>query len=437
MQGQEIAVPTAWAPDSLACTASEKEFWWEYFGDSLLDSLIMRGVEANYDVKAAAHRIAVAEADLMSARAAYFPALAVNADYSRQHSQQHSVNSYGASVTMSWEVDVFGKIRSKTKESKARIAVSAAESAGVMTALEANIASTYISLLTAREQLRVAQSHAERQQHIVRMTEARFNAGLASKLDVAQARTVYYATLSTIPALNVSIESALNALSVLLATDRPQLPAALDTVSVFPVYDHLLPLGVPADLLRRRPDIVQARANVDVAAAALGVARSQYLPSLTINGSVGAVAPRVGDMFTKNGFTYSVQPTLSWTIFDGMARKAANIAARESLEASVDSYNLTVLTALEEVRNCVIKYRNSLETIEQLKTVVENASESLTLSVDLYRQGLTSFTNVESASLNYLTYENQQVTASSQALLALIDLSKALGGGWQISDLNY
>lgn len=410
-------------------------FWWKNFGDPLLDTLITRGIDANYDVDAAARRIAVARANLQGTRAAYFPTLTLGVSYGRTRQHEVTANSYGASVNMSWEVDVFGKIRAQAKESKARVRVSAAEAAGVLTSLEAEIATTYVSLLTARTQLEVARFHTRSQHHIMEMTESRFNAGLASKLDVAQAKTLYYSTVSTIPALDVSIETALNSLAVLLATDRSQLPQGLDSVSALPAYCGLLPEEIPADLVRRRPDILRAQADVDVAAATLGVARSEYLPSLTINGSVGALASHPGDMFTTSGFTYSIEPTLSWTIFDGLGRRAANIAATEELHATVDSYNLTVLTAMEEVRNCMVRYRSALRTIVDLATVVENARESLTLSVDLYRQGLTSFTNVEDAAMNYFTYQNQHVVASSQAIVDLIDLSKALGGGWECMDL--
>lgn len=436
-----VPVPGHWrACDSLEQCAGYNQQWWTRFGDPTLDTLVALAVENNYDLAGAARRIAVARAAVGQARAAYYPAFQLNAGYTRQRTSGRTTavdagavttDYFSGSVAMSWEVDVFGKITAQVRQQKANVQVSAAEYAGVLTSLRAQVASTYIGLLVSRAQLAVAHSHSISQAEVVRTAESRFEAGLASKLDVAQAKTMYYSTVAQIPLLEASIDASVNALCVLTAQSRADLPAGVyATDQPLPDWRQAVGVGVPLDLLRRRPDVVQAERQLDVAAAALGIARREYLPSLTIQGSVSTVAHRFDDLFSHQSLGYSIAPTLTWTIFDGFARRYAGIAAAETLRAQADAYNLAVITAIEEVRNAASRYSATLEYMTRTSIVVENAQESVNLSFDLYRQGLTPFTNVNDAELNYLTYENNLVSARGEALNALIDLYKALGGGW-------
>ena len=414
--------------------------WWRKFNDPLLDSLITVGRENNYSVSAAIRRIEVAKAQLTQARSAYYPSIDLSAGYTRERTSGRMVSSSGSASTMSyfnggatlsWEIDVFGKVRQQTKRAGAAVKVSAAEYAGVMTAIEANIAKTYVNLIVERLQLQVANEHGANQAHLVEMVETRYRTGLASKLELAQAKTLYYSTIAPVPQLEASIQASLNALAVLLGVTPDQLPPELAQVNLMPTATGNVALGAPVDLLRRRPDVVEAERNIDVAAAELGIARSAYLPSLSLNAAVGTQAHRFGDLFSGPSFTYSVAPTLSWTLFDGMQRRGATVAAQQSLEAAVDNYNLTVLTALEDVRNSIASYTADQEYISRIEEVVTNAEEEVRLSVDLYKQGLTVFSNVVDAQLNYLTYQNTLVAARGEALTSLITLFEALGGGWE------
>lgn len=433
-------LPAEWrTPDSIAGAGIRPDdSWWMSFNDSLLDSLIRRGREANYDLAIAGRRIAIARARLGQSRAAYMPTLGLNAGYTRERSSGRmtaanlapTTDSYfSGSVTMSWEIDVFGKITAQVRQNKAQVAVSAAEYAAAVNALDAEIANTYIKLLASRAQLEVARRHSRSQEHIVSTTEERFEAGLASKLDLAQARTLYYSTIASIPQLEAGIEATVNSLAVLLGVEASGLPSEILEAHPLPDCRQLVAMGQPADMLRRRPDIIEAERNIDVAAAALGVARSEYLPSLSLQASVGTAANDIKDLFGHNSLTYSITPTLSWTIFDGLGRRYANAEAAENLHLAVDSYNLAVLNAVSEVRTAAERYMAGLQYIDRIERVVDNASESTTLAFDLYRQGLTPFTNVDNAELNFLAYENTLVEAHSQAITALIDLYKALGFG--------
>lgn len=431
-------LPAQWGADTVSADSelAPGEFPIE---DPLLDTLIALGRTNNYDIAAAARRIEVARAAVASARSAYYPQLGISAGWERDRisgrvdsrTGSASVTSaFAATATLSWEIDVFGKIRRQVKEAKASVKVSAAEYEAALVSLDAEIATTYIGLLVDKAQLAVANRHAVEQKHILDITETRHRTGLVSKLDVAQARTLYYSTVAQVPMLEASIEAAYNGIAVLLGTDRSELPPALFTDRSVPSVFSLPPMGTPLDLLRRRPDIVEAERNIDVAAAALGIARSQYLPSLTLQASAGTQAHNFGDLFSGPSFTYTVAPTLSWTVFDGFARHAANISARQSLEIAVDNYNLTVLTAVEEVRNAMVSYMAALQYLDRLEKVLENSAESVTLSLDQYKQGLGDFYNVVEAELGYLSYQNTYEEVRGKALAALVTLYKSLGGGY-------
>ncbi|MBD5219443.1 MAG: TolC family protein [Bacteroidales bacterium] len=413
--------------------------WWETFDDQLLDSLITIGEQNNYNATMAARRINAARAAVGSARSAYYPQIGLSAGWNRTRTSGRMAGSEGAATTMSyfsgaatmnWEVDVFGKITAQVGKAKSQVKLSAAEYASVILALDAEIAETYIGLLVQKTQLEIARTHSESQEQTVHMTEVRYKTGLSSKLDVTQARTVYYSTVAQIPLLEAQIEASYNALAVLTGTPRAELPASVYQAKDIPSQYRLVDMGVPLDLLRRRPDIVEAQRSIEIAAADLGIAKKDYLPSLSIQATLGTDAHNFGDLFSRASIGYSIAPTLSWTLFDGFARKYNIVSAREAMESEVDAYNLTVMTAIEEVRNAMARYSAELRYIASINEVVENSHESLDKSVELYKDGLSSFTPVVDAQLDYLNYQNTLVSAKGQALTALIELYKALGGGW-------
>lgn len=419
---------------------AEEDAWWQSFGDPMLDSLVERGLDANYELGAAVRRVEIARAYVGQAKSAYYPTVGVSAGWgltgisgvadSGPAAEASHTSAFTGEATVSWEPDVFGKITRQVKARKADVKVSRAEYEGVRLSIAAAIASAYISLRESQAQYAVADEHTKSQAHVLDMVEARFKAGLASKLEVAQAKTVYYSTKAQIPLLLSDTESYLNALGVLLACDRDSLPPEVAAPGNMPSCAQVIPAEVPVDLVRRRPDVAQAQATIESAAAALGIARSEYLPTLTIQGSIGTQAHRAGDLFTGRSLTYSVVPTLSWTVFDGLGRRFAGIAAREQMEADMALYNQTVLTAVEEVRNAISSYTRSIEYIDNLESVIEQCREALRLSVDLYKEGLTPFSNVVDAQLNLLTYQSSSVSARGRASGALIDLHKALGGAF-------
>lgn len=415
--------------------------WWKSFNNSTLDSLIALGIENNYNVSIAQHRIEMARQALRQAQAAYYPQLNLNAGWSRNRTSGMTgatagtamISSYfSGNISMNWEIDLFGKISSQAKEKKASFNATKAQYAGTMVSLAANIASTYFQLRTVQAEIDILNHHIVRQKRIVEITEARHEAGLASMLDVSQARTTYYSTLASVTSLQTNESSTIYSLAVLLGVFPNDIYPWLSQHEGLPEVWQMMGVGVPMDLLRRRPDVVQAEYELASYVAAYGIAKKDFLPTLSLSGSIGTQAHKIDDLFSKESFSYSIAPTLSWTIFDGMGRKAAAAAAKEQMLAGIDNYNLTLITAVQEAETAMTTYVNDLEYIQYLNDVVTQAREALTLSVDLYKQGLSPFINVTNAQITLLQYSNELAVAQGQALNALVSIYQALGGGWSI-----
>ena len=224
------------------------------------------------------------------------------------------------------------------------------------------------------------------------------------------------------------LSQTLNAIATLVGVYASDIEPMLNRSNVMPSYQQIIPVDIPANMLRRRPDIAEAEANLAGYAASIGVAKKDFLPTLALNGSLGWGGDRLDGMFDSNHFSYSIAPKLSWTIFEGFSRKAAVAQAREQMMIGIDAYNLAVMTAYTEVENAMTSYNAALETLRLNTAVFAQSRESFALAVEQYKQGLSAFTNVVNAQIDWLNYAHSLVSARGEAVIALIDLYKALGG---------
>lgn len=410
--------------------------WWQQFDDAGLNDVITLTVARNYSLSAALRRAESARQAIGRARAGWYPTVGLQAGFTRSRSAIsmggrdiiETANAWSAGLTASWEIDIFGRVAAGVREKKEQYRASKAEFAGVMVSLAAQGGSSYITLREMQAQLEVARRHAESQRKIVDMAIARFDAGLASKLDVAQAWQTYYQTAAQIPTLENSAARALSAIATLTATPVDNLPAAIRDTTALPDCNQLVAAGYPAELLRRRPDIIEAEATAAAAAAAVGIAKKEFLPTLTIEGTVGTRARAIGDLFTRDSFNWTIAPTLSWTLFDGMARRYAVAEAREAAKAAVDNYNETVCEAVGEVNDALTAYDAAMRQLLILQKLDDRCREALSLAVERYRDSLAPMSDVVTAQLNSLGAETSIVEAKASALQALIQLYEALGG---------
>lgn len=411
--------------------------WWKSFGDTTLDSLISIAVDRNYSVLTAIDRMNMAKAGLRMERSGFFPTVGINAGWTRQQTSgntselpQSTQHYYDVSANMSWELDVFGSIRQRVKAQKETFAASKEEYTAVMVSLSAQVASSYIQLRELQQELKVVERNCASQAAVLKITEVRYNTGLVSKLDVAQAKSVYFSTKASIPQLESGINQHITSLAVLLGTYPQEIRPVLERVGELPDYMEPISIGIPADLLMRRPDIRSAEHQINAQAASLGASKSDWLPQVFIKGSVGYASKDFKDLTKHKSFTYEITPALSWTIFSGGKLVNATKSARAQLDEAINQFNQTVLTAVQETDNAMTAYRSSIKQIVALREVRNQGQETLTLSLDLYKQGLTPFQNVLDAQRSLLSYENQLVQARGNSLLQLIALYQALGGGW-------
>ncbi len=434
------SLPLKWSDNELfEQQLPSEEKWWLRFDDPILDSLITIACKRNLSVLEAIANISNAKASWRIAKADLFPSLDFGAGWQRSKtsgniSSTGDIETFGgyfdAAISMSWQMDIFGTIYKRAKAQKELFHASEEEYRAVLVSLCANVATAYFSLRQSLAEIAVLKSNVASQKEIMDIVEVRFNTGLASKLDAAQARSVYYSTLASIPTMESNIQQYRNTLATLLSIYPGEIDSYLGNSSDLPKYIDPIAVGVPANLLRRRPDIRSAEREVEAYASLLGASKRDWLPSFYLNGSIGYASTELKYLPRSRSMNWEISPTITWNLFDGGKTSATTVQARAQLEQSIARFNSTVLTAMQEVENAMQAYKSSIATIVALRETVNQNEETLRLSVELYKQGLTQFQNVLDAQRTLLNYQDNLVQAEGRSLITLVQLYKALGGGW-------
>ena len=432
--------PDSWSKGELFYqTLPVDDEWWCNFNDPVLDSLITVACGNNYSVLAAMENIRKARAAWRSAQSNLMPQFDLGLGWQRAKTSGNIASTmyneawegqFSAAVSMQWQADVFGAIYLRSKAQKQLFMATEEEYNAVMVSLIANVATTYFSLRQSLAQMQVLRWNAESQREVLNITIARYDSGLASKLDVSQARSVYQSTLAQIPSMQANIDGYRNTMAVLLGTFPQELDGWLQEGYALPSYTAPIGVGIPAQLLLRRPDLRAAERQVEANAALLGATRRDWFPQLLVSGSFGFASGEMKSLFRSRSLTWEIAPTIKWNIFSGNDRVNAIREARAALDASILSFNGKMLTALQEVESAMSQYENSITQITALREAVNQNRETLNLSLELYKQGLTPFQNVLDAQRSLLTYQNYLVQALGGSLIYLVQLYEALGGGW-------
>ncbi|MEG1999040.1 MAG: efflux transporter outer membrane subunit, partial [Bacteroidales bacterium] len=336
-----------------------------------------------------------------------------------------------ATVTASWEIDIFGSVRKQAESAKYSYFSDIDTYNAVIMSLVADMATYYALLRTYQQQLIVANKNIASQKAILDITEVRYNTGLASQLDVAQAKSVYFSTQSSIPVLVNSIRQQINAITVLAGMFPPQLYTWLSEPNILPEYIQIVPVGMPENILSKRPDISAALQKVKAAEATVGGAKTGFLPKFYLNGSFGFASKDMNRLFNNNSITYQIAPQFNWTLFQGTALINAAKQSKSQYDATIRNYNNTLLQAMQEVDNAMSAYSNQIKQVVDLRELVVQGEVTLKLSLDLYKRGLANFQNVLDAQRSLLAYQNSLVSAQGNTLTSLISLYRAIGGGWQ------
>jgi NodT family efflux transporter outer membrane factor (OMF) lipoprotein len=406
--------------------------WWEVFGDAALSSLVERATRQNLDLAAAAARLREARATRDAAAAGLSPSVDAGAAATRSRNRTGGTgNLFRAGFDAAWEIDAFGGIRRGVEAADAGTRSTIEDARDVQVTVAGEVATAYCELRGAQRELAIARKNQEAQRETLHVTTQRFDAGYVGGLDVANARANVAGTSSRIPALEATIRGSMYALGVLLGQEPGSLVDELRPEGAVPMPPTTVPVGVPSDLLRRRPDIRRAEEDVHAATARVGVATADLYPKFSLTGSLGVQSGSVEGLGSIANRYWSIGPSVNWPLLDG-GRIRANIRVREALadETGV-AYRKAVLGALREVEAALVNFQKEQERRLALEESVAANRRAVELANELYVGGKTDFLNVLNAQRSLFEAEDQLVQSATAISTDLIALYKALGGGWE------
>jgi len=434
-----VAVPAAWSqtpatPGPLDTAALPA--WWNRFNDLVLDELITTALRSSPDVRTALSRITEYRARRDLERAGLFPSLDANVSGGRTRTTNRDTHltatneSYSASLDANWQVDLFGRQRQAVTAASADLARTEENYYGAQVTLAADVASAYVTLRSAEAQLAVVQRSLGTRSETVQLTQWRERAGLGNTLETQQSLTTLELARASIPALQLTITQTRHQLALLSGRTPGALEALLAPPREIPAVPPDLAIGIPAEVLRQRPDVRAAERALAAAFARTSAARRQRLPALTLSGSIGVEALTAGRLFNPASTVVNLLGGLTAPLFDaGRIRQTITIQ-RELERQSLNTYSSTVLTALGEVENALAAVQRNTERLDILTRATAAAREAADLSALQYEAGQVDLLTSLDAQRTLLDLEQQAVTTTANRATAYVQLYQALGGGW-------
>ncbi|WP_460124977.1 efflux transporter outer membrane subunit [Pseudomonas sp. S2_C03] len=411
--------------------------WWQVFGDPVLDRLIADADANNSDLRIAGLRVMEARAQLGIALSGRYPqvqqasadSLYVNRrQFGGDNPQDNHFWQYSAGFDVGWELDFWGRFSRAIESADASYFAAQANYDDVLVLLRAQVADTYFSLRTTEARLRVAKANAKQQKRNFEITEKLFNSGQQAELDLQQARTQYLGTLSTIPSFEDQVLRLRNALAALIGQPPGALPQLLENQGLIPLVDRAVLQDVPANLLLRRPDVRAAELNVAAQSALIGVAETDFYPSLTLLGSIVWSADTLNG--TSRNLDFIGGPSLRWNLFDH-GQISNNVRVQDArLQQLIEAYRDKVRQAAREADDAASGLIKSLERERILREAEVAAKRSLVLADAQYLEGYSDFQRVLDAQRALLEQQDNYLVSRSNAVSNVIALYKALGGGW-------
>jgi len=429
--------------DSAVSAAAPPVQWWRQLADPALDALMDQALAANYELRVAGANVAAARALLAEVDTRKRPTVDGNARAQAQRNasaqfpgadpDRRQPNLVGASgsLDLAWELDLFGRVRRSIEAASAELGSAEALRNAVMTAVLADVARAYIDLRGAQMRLAVALRNVEVQRQTLDLVTVLNAEGAATELDVARARTQLLNSQATMPRLRADAVAALNRLTTLTAQAPGALSAGLATPRPLPVLPEFLTTGSPVELLRRRADIQAAERALAAASARIGVATAELFPTVSFTGRVGVGAAQLSDLTAAGAPFFALGPTITWNLFDRGAIHARIRQADAGAAARLARYEATVTTALEETDSALNAWLNERVRREQLRQANTTSEEASRLARLRYREGVEDFLTVLDAERNQLAVEDQLALSEIEVAQTLIDIHRALGGGWE------
>jgi NodT family efflux transporter outer membrane factor (OMF) lipoprotein len=440
----DIPPPQVWTVKSSGGATAELRdaralaTWWASLNDPQLSDLIDRALKNNLDLKKALSSVQEARARRGVSAAEQYPSVTAGAAASQQRSSEATVapgpgsvqKTYSTNLDASWELDLFGGKRRSVEAAQADLEASEEDLNSVHVMLTGDVALNYVDLRSYQARLAIAEANRDAQAETLQITRWRFEAGLTTQLDVEQATLNLEQTRSQIPSLQSGLEAAKNRLAVLLGKHPGTLDTELSEIKSIPTASLMIAVGVPADVLRNRPDVRKAERQLAAQTARIGVATAKLYPKFSLTGSIGLEALSPGKLFSAGNETYGLSFPISWTLFDaGSVRQ--NIKVQNALqEQALTSYEAAILSALEEVENALVAYAQEQNRLQSLSLAEQAAQKAFDLAKSRYTSGLIDFSVVLDSQRSLLSAQDSRVVSEAQVTTDLIKLYKALGGGW-------
>jgi NodT family efflux transporter outer membrane factor (OMF) lipoprotein len=414
--------------------------WWEVFGDPELNRLETLATANNQQLVAAYANLEQARAQVGVARAQFWPQISATPEAVRQRisanqslgaaasSRGSTFNTFSVPLDATWEIDLWGRVRRSVESARASLAASADDLESSKLSIQAEVAIDYITLCSLDAQARVLEDTTNAYQRSLELTQNRRKGGIATDLDVSQAETLLNGTEAQIPAVQLQRATTLHALATLCGWDA--ISFTVNAPTNIALVAPGVPLGIPSELLERRPDISAAERRVTSANAQIGVATAAFFPSITINGLAGFQSIDAAKLFDWESRVWSIGPSLSWPIFTGGLNRAQLEFARAGYDATVANYRQTVLSAFQDVEDQLFTTRLLQDEYEKETAALKSARRSVEISMTKYKGGVITYLDVVIAQTAALTHQQTVVQLEGQRLAAVVSLIKALGAGW-------
>lgn len=433
-------LPTHWqrASETRSVTAEAFGEWWRDLGDRTLDELMVAAVDGNLDVKTAKAKIRQARALRREAVGGLLPAVDGSGSATRLQSTPTATvptttvsNLFRGGFDASWEIDLFGAEARSLEAADAGLAASRADLDATLLTLVGDVASNYVEARGYQARIALARRTAKSQRETAALTRTKFETGSASAVDTAKAEAAAASTEAAIPALEAAHAQTVHRLSVLTGREPGALAATMSRGGAIPAPRKALPKGIPADVLKNRPDVRAAERRLAQATAQVGQAEAALYPSISLTGAISTTATKVGDLGKASTIAWSWGPSVSVPIFHGGRLAAARDAAEAARDQSFVAWKASVLGALEDVENALVALSQERVRVGRLGEAASRWRQAAGLSRSLYQSGSSSFLDVLDAERSLYSAEDSLIQSRVAVTTDHIALAKALGGGWR------
>ncbi|HEY7204419.1 MAG TPA: efflux transporter outer membrane subunit [Methylomirabilota bacterium] len=453
-QQPKVSVAPGWQEtgDQRVSTApASYRDWWKAFGDPALDRLVEQAYRENLSLRQAGARVLQARAQLGVAVGEIFPQTQQGVgslQYVRTSDRAPTSSAFNGSFAYwqsqigaqaTWELDFWGRIRRGIESADANLLATLADYDNTLVTLTADVANAYIAYRTAEERIRIAGENVEIQEQTLKIVEAKFTYGTVTQLDVEQARTALLNTRATVPALEAQLRQARDALSVLLGMPPSDLADFLTGPPRIPVSPPQVIVGIPADLLRRRPDLRSAELQAAAQSAQIGVAKADLLPAFSLIGNLVLLSTdlgtfRLSDMFRWGSRQVQVGPSVQWNILN-YGQLSNNVRAQDArFQQLLLAYQQAVLVAQQDVQDNLVAFLRAQDRADLLARSVTSSRRAVDLAVLQYREGVTDFTTVLTAQQTLLSQQDGLASTLGSISSSLVGVYRALGGGWEVRE---